>query len=100
MKEKTEFYCHECNGYITVELDMELNGNHVVNCPKCNHEHCRVIKNGVVTEERWASRNGGTFNYTPTMASYSVTSIYFTTSSSDAVFLNQGWMDSTSYTTG
>jgi len=76
MKEVTEFYCHECNGYIKIELDYSINGNHVVNCPKCGHEHCRVIENGKVTDDRWGQRNRNVVNYTATMASYSGTSMY------------------------
>lgn len=63
-KIRTEIHCHECNQYCRVELDATLNGNHVVNCPKCKHKHYRVIKDGVVTGERYASSNGNTYNAT------------------------------------
>jgi hypothetical protein len=55
--EITEIHCHECNGYIKFALDKDKNGEHVVICPKCKHEHCRIIKDGVVTGDRWSSRN-------------------------------------------
>jgi hypothetical protein len=55
--EITEIHCHECDGYIRFALDKGKNGEHVVVCPKCGHEHCRVIKDGVVTGDRWSSRN-------------------------------------------
>jgi hypothetical protein len=54
---KTEIYCHNCQSYIQFELDTTLNGNHVLKCPKCGHEHCRVVKDGQVTDDRWSSRN-------------------------------------------
>jgi hypothetical protein len=38
------------------QLDMGLGGCHVVECPHCGHGHCRTIKAGVVTGERWDSR--------------------------------------------
>lgn len=57
MKTKTEIYCHECNSYVSFILDKSLNGNHVIVCPKCGHEHCRVVRNGKVTGDRWSSRN-------------------------------------------
>ena len=47
-----EFYGH-CGGYIYVKLNLELNGNHVVNCPNCGHKHYRVVKNGIITEDRF-----------------------------------------------
>jgi len=55
--EITEIHCHECNGYIKFALDKNKNGEHVVICPKCKHEHCRIIKDGIVTGDRWSSRN-------------------------------------------
>lgn len=55
--EITELHCHECDGYIKFALDKGKSGQHVVICPKCGHEHCRVIKDGIVTGDRWESRN-------------------------------------------
>lgn len=48
-----EFYCQECRGYIYVYLNIGLEGNHIVNCPKCGHKHYRVVKKGKITEERF-----------------------------------------------
>lgn len=64
MLEKQEIWCHDCQNYVHFELDTSLDGNHVLNCPVCNHEHCRVIKNGQITGERWDSRNGDTIYIT------------------------------------
>ena len=61
MIERQTMYCHACAKDFTVELEIELNGNHVFECPHCEHEHCRVVEDGVITGERWASRNGATF---------------------------------------
>ena len=55
--ERQELWCHECDKYVQFDIDTELNGNHVIICPDCGHEHCRVIENGVRTEVRWDSRN-------------------------------------------
>jgi hypothetical protein len=91
MKEMTEFYCHWCNGYIRIALDFEFDGNHVIICPKCKHEHCRVIKDGKVTSDRWQSRNQ-TFTYRVTTANY------FLASASDSnanVFISQAWLNTT-----
>lgn len=54
---ETEIHCHECNKYFKVDFDTDKNGNHVVRCPNCNHEHCRVINDGKVTSARWDRRN-------------------------------------------
>lgn len=98
MKEKTEFYCHNCEGYIIVELDMSLNGNHVINCPKCDHEHCRVIQDGKITGDRWDSRNQ-TYHLTTTMSNWSMTSMA-STSSSNNIYLMDAWSSSNLTTTG
>lgn len=58
MTEKQELWCHNCGLYVQFEIDMELNGNHVLNCPNCDHEHCRVVNNGIITDDRWDTRNG------------------------------------------
>jgi hypothetical protein len=54
---KQELHCHECDKYVQFDLDLSINGNHVLNCPNCGHEHCRVVEDGVITDDRWDSRN-------------------------------------------
>lgn len=58
---KQELHCHNCNRYVQFELDLAINGNHVLNCPNCGHQHYRVVCNGRITGDRWASANGGTY---------------------------------------
>lgn len=55
--ERQELYCHACGGYVQFDLDSAINGNHILNCPNCGHEHCRVVFNGRISDERWDSRN-------------------------------------------
>lgn len=54
---RTDMYCHECTKNFIAQLDMSIDGNHVVECPHCGHEHCRHIEAGVVTGDRWESRS-------------------------------------------
>lgn len=54
---RTDMYCHHCDKNFIAELDYDIDGNHVVECPHCGHEHCRVIKNGVITGDRWDGHN-------------------------------------------
>jgi hypothetical protein len=97
MKEVNEFYCHACNGYFRVELEMGLNGNHVVECPNCGHEHCRVIEGGRITADRWDQRNGlGAISYTVTMSDYSATSAYSGTGDS---FIASSWVNTSASAT-
>ena len=51
-------YCHACVKDFNIDIDMQADGNHVFKCFHCKHEHCRVVKNGEITSERWDSRNG------------------------------------------
>jgi hypothetical protein len=55
--ERQELHCHECNGYVQFDIDLEIEGNHVLECPKCGHEHCRVVQKGKISETRWDTRN-------------------------------------------
>lgn len=84
---KQELHCHDCNKYVQFEVDMSLNGNHVLNCPNCDHEHCRVVKDGVITSERWDSRNGDAgmvYAVSTATTSYSGTSTWDTYSTGTA----------------
>src|SRR5262245_60395257 len=55
---RTDLSCTECSKLFIAELDYSLTGNHIIECPHCGHEHCRVIENGKVTEDRWSTRHG------------------------------------------
>lgn len=55
---RQELFCHSCGRYVQFDLDLSLNGNHVLNCPVCDHEHCRTVKDGEITDIRWDQRNG------------------------------------------
>lgn len=54
---RTDMRCTYCDKNFIAQLDMSLNGSHVVECPWCSHEHCRRIENGVVTDDRWDGRS-------------------------------------------
>jgi DNA-directed RNA polymerase subunit RPC12/RpoP len=54
---RTDLNCTECNATFIAQLDFSIDGNHIVECPYCGHEHCRVIKNGKVTGDRWSTRD-------------------------------------------
>lgn len=53
---RTDMNCTQCHKNFIAQLDLNLDGNHVVECPYCGHEHCRVVKNGKVSGDRWQSR--------------------------------------------
>jgi hypothetical protein len=78
MRRTQELYCHNCDGYVKFPIDLAKNGNHVLNCPNCNHEHCRVVKDGIITDIRWDQRNGPTHRVFIT--SYSTTATITATS--------------------
>ena len=71
MIERQELHCHACDKYVQFDLDLSLNGNHVLICPNCKHEHCRVVNDGKITGDRWDTRNGNTSYATST--TYSIT---------------------------
>lgn len=56
---RTDMYCHDCKKNFIAQLDMGLDGEHVVECPYCGHHHYRRIKDGAVTEARWDSDKRG-----------------------------------------
>jgi DNA-directed RNA polymerase subunit RPC12/RpoP len=55
--QRTDMHCHACGKHFVAELDYSLNGDYVIECAHCGHEHCRTILDGKITEARWASRS-------------------------------------------
>jgi len=92
MIEKQELHCHECNQYVQFEIDLSINGNHVLQCPNCGHEHCRVVKDGIITEDRWDQRNNN-IQVSQNVCTSSTTSTYNTYSmvSTGSYYLYGSW---------
>jgi hypothetical protein len=94
--EKQELHCHNCDKYIQFEVDTELNGNHILKCPNCGHEHCRVVKDGKITGDRWDQRNGNTYQVQYASWTQSSTwTIYNKSNSTGSYFLYTSWSNST-----
>lgn len=85
-RRRQELYCHACDHHVQFVCDLSLDGNHVLNCPNCGHEHCRVVKDGVITDIRWDSRNGPTHQIASTATSFSVIATYTASSSTFVLF--------------
>lgn len=58
--QRTEMHCHACGKQFVAELDFDINGDHIIECAHCGHEHCRTIKDGKITEARWDSKETAT----------------------------------------
>ena len=100
---RTNLNCHNCGGYFNVDFNDDLNGRHIVNCPRCNHEHCRVIVNGEVSEDRWDSRNpqgvfGATQSYSYTGYAYTTSATNYSTAYTGASYYT--WASSATNSTG
>jgi hypothetical protein len=98
--ERQELHCHACNGYVQFALDTSINGNHVLACPNCGHEHCRVVKDGKISDVRWDTRNGAQNNlpvyYISTSVTYTATSTVYATGSTSIYLMSAstgtGWV--------
>lgn len=53
-QQKQTLFCHSCFGDVAFDVPAD-NGNLVVVCPRCKHEHYRIVKDGTITEDRWKS---------------------------------------------
>lgn len=93
--ERQELWCHGCENYVQFSMDLNMDGNHVLDCPVCGHQHYRVVRNGKITGIRW--RNSAGTGIAVTRVTYSVTSTSDSTTSS-SVFLQQAWSNRTSGT--
>lgn len=47
-----------CGWYNYPMLDEGMNGNYIIVCGHCGHEHYRTIEKGVVTDDRHNSKYG------------------------------------------
>jgi len=57
-REPYVFYCEgSCKRYVLVNLDTDLEGEHVIICPKCHHKHFRKVKAGQITDFRHSCGN-------------------------------------------
>lgn len=50
---EVEFWCTNCSHYLYIKLNTSLDGNHIVVCPQCDHKHYRLVKNGIITGDRY-----------------------------------------------
>jgi DNA-directed RNA polymerase subunit RPC12/RpoP len=91
---RTDMSCHECGKQFVALFDYSLTGNHIVDCAHCGHEHCRVIVNGKITEERWSSRYGSDKNRDGIRARkvWAVQGVTVQTSSASE-FIRQRWLE-------
>jgi len=91
MIERQELHCHTCDKYVQFNLDLSIDGNHVLECPNCGHEHCRVVKKGIITDDKWGQRNGPTIYITSTLTTYTIISVDTSSTSTYTVsWLNTG----------
>ena len=83
-EQRSDVYCTNCTRQFVAILDLSLNGNHEITCPHCQHVHYRVVRDGVVTEDRWRSSAGPNYVAATSIAfvnvSFSTTSTITTSS--------------------
>ena len=106
MIERQEIFCHNCQQYIQFNIDISLNGNHILDCPNCKHQHCRVVDNGKITDVRWGQRNQSLQTFQ--VSQYSITSsasassiVYvdmntIMSAQSGTAILSSSWLNTTS----
>ena len=62
MRRQEEFYCSivggGCGKYFLTFLRENMYGNYTIYCPNCSHTHFRIIREGIVTEDRHHDRLG------------------------------------------
>ena len=88
-----EFYCNDCSGFIRVKLNLALNHRITVQCPKCSHQHPRVIVDGIIYETHPEVVSSYTEEICPPMSSYSKESILASPHSRDGVTLTEAVID-------
>lgn len=86
-KRTTDLFCHDCGNNFTAELDMDINGNHEIECPHCGHIHYRVVEDGRVTGQRYRSSMGTVVAQVSTGSTSSV---------NNSGYINMAWQNTDS----
>lgn len=93
--QRTEIHCHQCSKLFVAELDMDLEGNYVIECAHCGHEHYRAIKAGKITEGRWGTGNDSSIRVSG--RSVWKSSVIQAQTSTVAHFLRERWLNRSDY---
>ena len=57
-REPYVFYCEGgCQKYVLVNMNLALEGEHVMICPSCEHQHYRKVEKGQITDIRHGQGN-------------------------------------------
>jgi len=91
--QRTDMHCHACSKNFVAELDFDINGDHVIECAHCGHEHCRTIKDGVITDSRWDGRNDGNSRNKVSARSVWKSSVIQAQTSSVSHFIRDRWLN-------
>ena len=94
--QRTEMYCHNCSKNFIAELDFNINGNHIIECAHCGHEHCRTIKEGKITSDRWSDHNNVDTIVVNKRSVWKSTVIQ-AKSSTVSAFLRERWLNRSDY---
>lgn len=96
--ERQELFCHNRKSYVRFNVP-ESDGEFIVRCPNCGHEHFRVVRDGVITEERWGSSNSVASPLSPVYATGTSTAntSFISSSGTSATtansFIAQSWLN-------
>ena len=93
MIERQELCCKVCKRYVQFDLDLSIDGNHVVVCPRCSNQHYRAVHEGqLVGDHFWNKHWGQTFYVPPSGVTQTRESTFdSTTAGSPALY--RAWMD-------
>ena len=91
MIERQELHCHHCDRYVQFDIDLSMDGNHILRCPNCDHQHFRVVRNGRITGERW----GRDPSQDMPNIYVSTTTVTYSTSTVSDYYTYQAWSNTT-----
>ena len=94
MHDTQELCCTNCGKYLIFKTKPEKNGNVIIVCDYCGHQHCRVVHNGRVTGDRWDRRQRTVSKQKGVLRNQS-TFDTFKGRKDDGGFLYRSWMNTT-----
>jgi len=95
-RERQELYCTWCGKWVTIQMEMAHEGNHAIECPGCGHWHYRVVRDGVITEDRYDPYWDYVLKYYGSAVQSANQSYYGGTGSASSNILWDSWANTTS----
>lgn len=91
--QRTDLSCHSCSRQFVAELDLDVEGDYIIECPFCGHQHYRKVIGGKITESRWGQDSSADRSRLLSPRSVWKSSVIKAQTSTVSHFLRERWIN-------